>query len=426
MNIRYNILTLISMLLLGNITIANGQILETRSAEKLGTIAKQMTDLSTEWARELSTSLRDIDFSELMHESEKLAQLSAIESEKIAKEIQYQIDAIDFSEFNKELADMQAEIENLNLSGLEEKWGATGPLAYQEEKTIEKVYRIDGKDRLSIDNRYGTIKVSNWNRNEFKVIVRIIVGETSERRAKEALDRVSIDDSKSGNEVRFKTSISPAESGWFSALTGSRSQELSVNYEVFMPSGNQLKLANQYGAIETDDREGRVDASVRYGSLKTGKLSAADNTIAASYSDVNVASANGVDISVSYGGLTLGEVNHATVSLSYSSRGKITQVNEVADIGLRYSSSFSIGLGAGIKQANISASYSSGLSISPAKDASFNFSAAVSYGNFSYGQHATISEANERSTAKQYIGYWNRDSQNHVNISSRYGSIVLK
>src|SRR5690606_10002863 len=95
---------------------------------------------------------------------------------------------------------------------------------YQEEKIIEKVYKAGRKDRLRIDNRYGRIKVNNWNRDEFKVVVRIKVGESSTRRAQEALDRVSINDSKSGNEVHFKTAIASAESGWFSSLTGSRNQ----------------------------------------------------------------------------------------------------------------------------------------------------------------------------------------------------------
>lgn len=426
MHTNYKILALIGFLILGNIAIAHSQELSTRPTERLESVAKRVADLSSALAKKVSTSLQDVDFSELMRESEKLAQLSTIESERIAKEVKHQIDAIDFSEVNRELANVQADIETLDLNNWGEQWGKIGAAAYQEEKVIEKVYRIDGKDRLSIDNRYGIIKVNNWNRNEFKVVVHIKVGESSERRAQEALDRVSIDDSKVGNEVRFKTSISPAESGWFSALTGSRNQELSVNYEIFIPAGNELKLANQYGAIETGDREGKLNVSVRYGSLKTGKLNAATNLIAASYSNVNVGSANGVDISVSYGGLNLGEVNHATVSLSYSGKGKIAQVNEAVDISLRYSSGFSIGLGPNIKQADIAASYSSALSVSPAKAAHFNFDAAISYGNLNHGPSLIINQADNRSNSKKYSGFWNKSSQNNVSINARYGSVTLK
>lgn len=427
MSTKYNAFALVALLLAGNATALYAQEQESRHAQQLESVAKRMAELSTAIAKDVTASLQEIDFAELARESEKLARISAEEAQKITRATQREIEAIDFSELHRELAGIQAEIgSNLgNLGDLSEQWSTTEAAPYQEEKVIEKVYKVDGKDKLSIDNRYGRITVNNWNRNEFKVVVTIKVGESSERRAREALDRVTISDTKTRNEIQFKTSIAAAETGWFANLTGGRNQELSINYEVFMPAGNELSLSNSYGAIETGDREGKLDVSVRYGSLKTGRLAATHNAISASYSKVNIASAREAEISVNYGGLTLGEIGKATISLSYSGNGKIDAINESADISLRYSGGLAVGLGPDIKRADIAASYSS-VSISPAKNAAFDFNTAVSYGSFNYGPSATVSQANNGTTSKQYTGYWNKTSPNSVNISARYGSVTLK
>lgn len=425
MNIKYNASLLIALILTGNIINVEAQD-ERQTTEQSETAAKRMAELSTSIAESVTAALSEIDFSELARESEKLARLSASEAHKAARLAQREIEAIDWSELQREVAKAQAEIAEMNLAGLSEQWTSIETAPYQEEKIIEKVYKAGRKDRLRIDNRYGRIKVNNWNRDEFKVVVRIKVGESSTRRAQEALDRVSINDSKSGNEVHFKTAIASAESGWFSSLTGSRNQELSVNYEVYMPAGNELSLNNQYGPIETGDRDGKLNVVVRYGSLKTGKLNAPNNTISASYSKVDIASAQEAEIAVNYGGLTLGEIGKATISLSYSGNGQIRTVTESADISLRYSGGMSIGLGPDIKEANIAASYSH-VVVSPAKDAIFDFNTAVSYGSFDYGPNAKIQESAGGNTSKQYTGYWNTASaSNSVNISARYGSVTLK
>ncbi len=425
MNIKYNASLLIALILTGNIINVEAQD-ERQTTEQSETAAKRMAELSTSIAESVTAALSEIDFSELARESEKLARLSASEAHKAARLAQREIEAIDWSELQREVAKAQAEIAEMNLAGLSEQWTSIETAPYQEEKIIEKVYKAGRKDRLRIDNRYGRIKVNNWNRDEFKVVVRIKVGESSARRAQEALDRVSINDSKSGNEVHFKTAIASAESGWFSSLTGSRNQELSVNYEVYMPAGNELSLNNHYGPIETGDRDGKLNVVVRYGSLKTGKLNAPNNTISASYSKVDIASAQEAEIAVNYGGLTLGEIGKATISLSYSGNGQIRTVTESADISLRYSGGMSIGLGPDIKEANIAASYSH-VVVSPAKDAIFDFNTAVSYGSFDYGPNAKIQESAGGNTSKQYTGYWNTASaSNSVNISARYGSVTLK
>jgi len=299
-------------------------------------------------------------------------------------------------------------------------------LGFQKEKVIEKTYTVNKDSRVSIDNRYGDIKVHNWPRNEVKVTVRVRTAENSEKKAQEALDRVRINASQSGNAIAFETNISSGDSNWWSLLTsGASDRALRIDYDVYMPKGNELTLANHYGTIELGDRDGKVVVSVSYGSLRAGRLNARGNALDVAYSKAHVEYLNEGDVAVRYSGFTLSEAETLKLAMS-SSGGEIGQVNAEADISLRYSGGFEIGLGSAIQKATVAASYSN-VSIKPSADAAFHFNVAVSYGGFDYDRNRTnIGSKAENNSSKSYTGYWNKAVNNTVNVSSRYGAVSLK
>lgn len=346
---------------------------------------------------------------------------------EIQNETNQSIASIDFEALQKDVARITASVPSL----IEQSRLITDPFnpsafSFQKEKVIEKIYPVSSKHKLSIDNRYGKVSIHNWSRNEVKVTVRIRTAENSEKRAQDALDRVRIDESVSGNTISFKTSISSSNSNWWSSLTnGADDRALRIDYVVYMPKLNDLTLANQYGPIELDDRDGKVTLSVSYGSLRAGRLNARDNSLSVAYSKADIDYLQEGDVSVRYGGLSLSESERLTLSISYSG-GEIGCVNQEADVAVRYGSPFKMGLGTDIKKVNVAASYAK-ISIEPATNAAFDFNVAVSYGGFDYDHSLTnISTKSESTTSKSYTGYWNKSANNSVNISSRYGTVSLK
>src|SRR5690606_628567 len=121
-------------------------------------------------------------------------------------------------------------------------------------------------------------------------------------------------------------------------------------YEVYLPKGNELVLANRYGTIELADREGRVSVSVSYGSLHAGRLNGRGNSLVIAYSKADVDYVNEGDITVRYGGITLSEAEKLTLVMN-SSGGEIGRINQDADISLHYSGGFNMGLGPAIRKA---------------------------------------------------------------------------
>jgi len=85
-------------------------------------------------------------------------------------------------------------------------WAGTTP-DVEKTKTFTKTYTITGSEKISVNNQFGEVKINGWNKNEVKVDVTIIARSSTDERAQEILDRISIEDGKNGDGVYFKTNM---------------------------------------------------------------------------------------------------------------------------------------------------------------------------------------------------------------------------
>lgn len=300
-------------------------------------------------------------------------------------------------------------------------------VTYEEQKTIEKSFVVDASHQLRIDNRYGKVQLSNWDRNQIRVVVTVRTEESSRQRSQDALDRVDIVHSTQGQVISFETKIASKPDSWWTALTNSGSRSLSIDYEVFLPKFTGITIKNSYGETIIPDRDGKVDLTVQYGSLNAKNLGSNSNRLRISYSKATIQTLDEGNIDIKYGSLALGAANTLELDMSYCSGSSIGEIRESLDVSLKYSSNFELGLGKNIRKANIKGSYS-GMQIMPHKDARMDFDVSVSYGSFKYSNSlARISNHTEKSrTSSSYTGNWNGGGYGVVNISSSYGSVTLQ
>ena len=171
--------------------------------------------------------------------------------------------------------------------------------AVEKRKTFSKSYSVSGSDKISIDNQFGEMRVTTWNKNEVKVDVTIISKSTTDQRAQQILDRISIEDGKNSDGVFFKTKIGKSEKNKDDGKNY-KEEKMEINYVVSMPSGNPLDLDNQFGAMIVPDLGGTVQLSSKFGSLTAGKL------------------AKVKAINVEFGSARLESVNSGTLTIKFS------------------------------------------------------------------------------------------------------------
>ncbi|MBW4888639.1 DUF4097 domain-containing protein [Mucilaginibacter sp. HMF5004] len=299
-------------------------------------------------------------------------------------------------------------------------------------KTYTKSYNIDKDDVLSIDNKYGKVVVNTWNKNEFKVEVQIKADANEQDEAQKILDGVSINDSKDGSDVSFKTTFKDNNSSWsiFSSNGKYTIHKVEINYTVYMPSKNPLTITNRYGGTVIPNFDGKLSINSSYGSFTAKNLTNPSSEISSRYGSAAIESLKGSALKVAYGSLNLGACDNINAELSYSA-AKIASIKTSGTINMRYGGGLKIAeLDKNLKALSVNSTYSS-VQVGLNNDQNFNFDVSVHYGSFVYGDHGiTVTDKtpadDERgySSTKTYKGHLGKGNADKViSIKTSYGSV---
>ena len=159
------------------------------------------------------------------------------------------------------------------------------------DKRLSETYSVNNSGRVSLDNRYGEIKVVTWTQQQVKIDVLIQVQARNQDDADDVFDRIDVRLSGGSNSASAVTSISSGGGGsfWsnFFSFGGSSSDDYKIYYTISMPAGAQLDVAAKYCDVELPSLSGRTSLEVGYGDLIAGKLTGT-NEVSVSYGSARV------------------------------------------------------------------------------------------------------------------------------------------
>jgi hypothetical protein len=159
---------------------------------------------------------------------------------------------------------------------------STGELESEKSKSYSKSYSVGSGDKVSLNNKFGDVKISTWAKNEIKVDVSITVKARTDERAQKVMDVISIEDGKNGSDIFFKTHIGGDKNNKHDDDDdddddhGRRNDDntsFKINYIVYLPSNTTLTATNTFGDIVIGDYEGALTLDSKFGCLTAGKIS---------------------------------------------------------------------------------------------------------------------------------------------------------
>ncbi len=199
-------------------------------------------------------------------------------------------------------------------------------------KTINKQYDIAPDGLVDLSNKYGQIDIKTWDQPQVRVSVKITVDASSEDRAQEVFDRISIDFYNNSRAVGATTEIATRKSSWWS--WGDEGNEFSIKYEVFMPSGCSIEVDAKYCDVYVAAIGGEAELDVKYGNFKLDGLGensdlvlaygngyvgeARDLALELSYANLSIEEAGDINISAKYGNLEVAQAGELLVESRYS------------------------------------------------------------------------------------------------------------
>ena len=227
---------------------------------------------------------------------------------------------------------------------------------FVKTKSVNKSYNVSSSDKLNIQNSFGSVKVTTWDRNEIKVDVDIEVSANTEAFAQKILDRISVTDEKGSKGISFETKMKDINNSKEDKST------MHINYSISMPSNNPLTVKNEFGSTTIPDFRGEVDLTSKFGSLTTGNLTSIKS------------------INVEFGKANLTNITNAPVTIKFS-KAVISKLSGAVKMNLEFCSSVRLSLDANLSSLDLKTSYST-VNLKPLGDLSASYNISTSFGSF--------------------------------------------
>lgn len=175
---------------------------------------------------------------------------------------------------------------------------------FTETKEINKQFAVSPETRIEISNKYGKIDINTWEKDSVVMDIKIRVEEKKLSKLEDAVRGIDFDITDSQHYLIVRTNVEKNKSELGKEFTRFKESVLKsegnvqVDYTIWMPATNELKVENKFGDVFIGDYRGKIDINVSNGNLKAHNfegdlnlvLSFADatiNTIKNGYLDCN-------------------------------------------------------------------------------------------------------------------------------------------
>jgi hypothetical protein len=205
-----------------------------------------------------------------------------------------------------------------------------GSLPYEETDIKRKSFAVTPNTSIEIINKYGDVSVSTWDKDSVRFEVTITAEASKMSTAKDLFEMAEIKFSSNSSSIEasliwgenvnaFKRSTVEV------TLAAGSSQVLRIDYKVFMPAGNTLKIENRFGDVFLPDLKGKTYISLYHGNLRAEKIKNA-KSINVKYGDVKANQISEGELEVSFGDIEIENSDNLSI---HSTSGTIEIENAI-------------------------------------------------------------------------------------------------
>jgi len=193
---------------------------------------------------------------------------------------------------------------------------------FKKEKTLHRTYQVHKIGEVHIDNEYGNINISTWQKNTVDITANISVDGNDAEDVNKRIQNIQIHLSQTGNSIHAKTTIESTHRSWnlISWISKNSSNvNFKINYDIKMPVQHDLFIDNDYGNIYIDELNGRLNLNADYGKFEIGNLYNNNNKIETDYfSNSSIDLIKGGRITADYSNIHIGQADALQMSCDYT------------------------------------------------------------------------------------------------------------
>lgn len=145
---------------------------------------------------------------------------------------------------------------------------------FTETKEINKQFAVSPETRVELSNKYGKIDINTWQKDSVVVNINIHVEAKKLSKLEDAVRGIDFDITDSKYYLIIRTNVEKNKSSFSKELTRFKESVLKsdgniqVDFTVWMPATNELKVENKFGDVYIGDFDGKLDINLSNGNLK--------------------------------------------------------------------------------------------------------------------------------------------------------------
>lgn len=153
---------------------------------------------------------------------------------------------------------------------------------FTETKEMTKRFSVTPETRIEITNKYGKIELNTWDKDSVIFEIKIRVEEKKLSKLEKSFEEIDFDFTQSQHFLIVRTNIgknlSTLEREFlrFKESLLQSDGNMEIDFTVWLPGKNDLKVENKFGDIFIGDFSGNVEINLSNGNLKShdfeGKL----------------------------------------------------------------------------------------------------------------------------------------------------------
>jgi hypothetical protein len=176
--------------------------------------------------------------------------------------------------------------------------------SYERSRSVQEIFRAPATAEIQIINKYGDIHLIPWQKDSVRFEIEMSVTSNKESKIDKIFDYVDFDFKETKYYIIAQTVFRNKNTFWsevadIASTVFSGGTHTQIDYTVYYPGSNDLKIENKFGNLYTGDHPGKVDFFVANGDIKAHAFSGP------------------AKLHIEFGNATIEEVNSATCTVNY-------------------------------------------------------------------------------------------------------------